>query len=242
MNRSSSSILTYHSLDDSGSPISTPPSLFRLQMERLAERGIPVVALEEALDRPGSVALTFDDGYRGVLTHAAPVLERYGWPATVFVVSGRCGGYNDWDHPGRRRSPHPLMTPSELREIARAGLDLGAHGVSHRDLASLDNEAVDGELRGSRAALEDLLQRPIESCAYPYGRSTPAVREIARRHFRFACGTSLGFVSPSSDRFDLPRLDIYYLARSFWFGSVMDGDPFRYIPARGILRRIRAAL
>ena len=49
MNRISSSILTYHSLDDSGSVISTPPSLFRRQMEYLAGRGIPVVTLAEAL-------------------------------------------------------------------------------------------------------------------------------------------------------------------------------------------------
>ena len=87
-----SAILTYHSLDESGSVISMPPALFRAQMECLAESPSKVVPLAEICDRPGAVAITFDDGFANFAEYAAPVLERLSLPATVFVVSGFCGG------------------------------------------------------------------------------------------------------------------------------------------------------
>jgi len=90
-----SAILTYHSLDDSGSVLSMPPSVFRRQMEFLASSSIPVVPLDEAVRRPNCIALTFDDGFRNLLDHAIPVLDRLRLPATIFVVSGYCGGLND---------------------------------------------------------------------------------------------------------------------------------------------------
>src|SRR5580700_4908300 len=91
-----SAILTYHSLDDSGSVISTPPVVFRRQMEFLAQSGIPVVPLDQAVARPGSVALSFDDGFGNLADHALPVLEQYHLPATIFVVSRYCGKMNNW--------------------------------------------------------------------------------------------------------------------------------------------------
>src|SRR6202043_11676 len=96
MTSGESAILTYHSLDDSGSVISVPPALFRRQMDFLAASGIPVVPLNEVMKRPGSVAITFDDGFRNFADHAVPVLERHRLPATVFVVSRYCGLTNDW--------------------------------------------------------------------------------------------------------------------------------------------------
>ena len=72
MNGGRSAILTYHSLDDSGSVISTPPSRFQRQMEFLAASGIPVAPLDQVLACPGSVAITFDDGFRNLLDHAVP--------------------------------------------------------------------------------------------------------------------------------------------------------------------------
>src|ERR1700722_15438811 len=91
-----STILTYHSLDDSGSVISTHPEIFRRQMDFLAASGVPVVPLAETLERAGSGAKTFDDGFRNLLDHAVPVLEQYHFPATIFVVGNYCGGHNDW--------------------------------------------------------------------------------------------------------------------------------------------------
>ena len=79
-----STILMYHSLDNSGSVISARPEVFRRQMEFLAASRIPVVPLAEALQRAGSVAITFDDGFRNVLDHAVPALARVWFPGHDF--------------------------------------------------------------------------------------------------------------------------------------------------------------
>ena len=89
-------VLAYHSLDSTGSVISTPPRVFREQMRFLKRDGVPVIDLSELAAGANGVAITFDDGFRSVYEHAAPLLGELGFPATVFVVSGHAGGQNNW--------------------------------------------------------------------------------------------------------------------------------------------------
>ena len=97
-------ILTYHSIDDSGSIVSVEPSVFREQMERLCDAGYVSITLGEYVEKrlqkqeigDKTLILTFDDGYENFLTDAYPVLADCSFTATVFLVTDRCGGYNDW--------------------------------------------------------------------------------------------------------------------------------------------------
>ena len=220
--------------------ISTPPELFRRQIEYLVENRVPVVRLADVRRTPGAVALTFDDGFRNFLEYGLPVLERYHLPATVFAVSGHCGRQNDWSARSGISVPSlPLMSWDGLKEIAGAGIDLGAHSIHHPDLTRLTREQAEGELRDCRAELEDRTGRTVESVAYPYGSSTPAVRQLAQRYFRLGCGTSLRFVSARADLFDLPRLDVYYLRNDLWFEKAARGGGSAYIALRSFFRRLR---
>lgn len=92
-------ILCYHSVDDSDSLVSVRPAAFARQMAYLARLGYVVVGLDEALgtaQRGTQVAITFDDGYRSVLTEALPILRQHGFPATVFFATGFAGRRADW--------------------------------------------------------------------------------------------------------------------------------------------------
>ncbi len=82
-----SAILTYHSIDSSGSIISVAPTLFQAHMEVLAGSRIPVVPLAEIQRRDGCLAITFDDGFENFESAALPFLEKYAFPATVFLVT-----------------------------------------------------------------------------------------------------------------------------------------------------------
>lgn len=240
-----SAILAYHSLDNTGSVISITPELFRRQMECLAARRIPVVPLDEVRRRPGAVILTFDDAFRSVFEHALPELVRHGFPATVFVVSGRCGGWNDWDQKGYHGIPRlPLMSWDELKQVACAGVELGGHGVDHADLTAITPERAREQLRACRAEIEDRTGRRVRWFAYPYGLTAPHVLERAREYYEGACGTELRYVAAEDDPYALPRLDAYYLRSMRRFEEAVTGSlrGVVYIALRRSLRRLRRIL
>lgn len=235
-------ILTYHSLDTSGSVISLDPTIFRQHMTALHELGTKVVPLEQIRENPGAVAITFDDGFRNFCEHALPALKEFGFPATVFVVTSFCGGRNDWpSQPVKPSVPVlPLMTWSELREITASGISLGSHSATHPRMASLSEEQLEEELRISRAQLEDRTGERVATFAYPYGESTLRVQEAVRRNYRVACGTKLAHVSSDSDVSDLPRLDTYYFRDHAWFRRIGNQYGEAYISTRRWLRELRS--
>jgi peptidoglycan/xylan/chitin deacetylase (PgdA/CDA1 family) len=236
---SRSAILTWHSIDNSGSAISTPPEVFLRQMEFLAGSGMPVVALDEVLVTPGSVALTFDDGFRNLLDCAIPALDRYGFPATIFVVGGYCGGRNNWpSQPGGTVPDLPLLAWDHFREFPRA-ISPGVHTMTHPRLDLLTPEACERELRECRDLLEQRFSRPARWLAYPYGTSNAGVREIARKFFDLAVGVSLRFLPTGGDVMELPRIDTYYLRDRFPLDHLFTAEGAAYIGLRRLMREAR---
>lgn len=213
-----SAILTWHSIDDSGSVISTPPEVFRRQIETLAGSGIPLVPVDRVASCPGSIALTFDDGFRNLAEHAFPVLERFRVPATVFVVSRYCGLVNRW--PSQPAGTVPELPLLSWEELARAPdcIEVGAHTATHPRLPALSSDECEREMYECREEIQQRLARPVRSFAYPYGSCSPGVCSAAARYYDLAVGTSLRFVSPGASPMDLPRIDMFY----FRGGSSVD--------------------
>ena len=233
-----SAILTYHSLDDSGSVISTPPERFRRQMEFLASSSVPVVTLDEALRHPNAVAITFDDGFRNLLDHAVPVLERVRLPATFFVISGYCGGTNNWPSQPSGVPGLPLMDWGELSSLP-PWISIGAHTETHPHLTALSEAECERELRACQDQIEQHLGRRTRWLAYPYGSRSASVRQAAGRHFDLAVGTSLAFLSSRSCPLDLPRIDAYYLRGRFTLERLLRPSGALYIGLRRVLRKAR---
>jgi peptidoglycan/xylan/chitin deacetylase (PgdA/CDA1 family) len=123
---------------------------------------------------PGIVAISFDDGMEDNHDVVLPILREYGVPATVYVVTGLIGKPNPWMSGSR------MMTEDELRTLAAAGVELGAHTVSHPDLSTLGYDACLDEMVGSRDALERIAGRPPRTFAYPFCRYGEAAIAAAR--------------------------------------------------------------
>ena len=155
MKRPASLILTYHSLDHANSAISLRPEAFEQQMRWLIETGIPVVPLTEVLQSPSAVALTFDDGFQNFRELAFPVIQDLSLPATVFVVTGHCGRENRWATQPVHIPTLDLLTWSEIEELARQGVEFGAHTVTHPNLVHLEPKAAEAEIHQSRIDIED---------------------------------------------------------------------------------------
>lgn len=213
------SILCYHSVDpDWDSPLSITPAEFEEQVRWLVANR-DVVDLPRALEgldrsfRPprGTVALTFDDGFAGVAEHAVPILERYGVRATIFVVADTLTGGRrevDWvDTPPTHR-PLRTLTREQVLDLRERGFGIGSHSLSHHVLTQLSFESCLHDLQRSREILEDLLDEPVRTLAYPRGRHDDKVRRAAGR-----AGFTTAFSLPTGEehRGDLavPRVGVY---------------------------------
>ena len=161
------------------------PDRFRAQVELLLGAGFEFVTVAQLTDRmnsgpppPGLAALSFDDGMDNNHSVLLPLLREYGVPATVYVTTGLMGRPNPWLDP---RAGSRMMTADELRELAAAGVEIGAHTVTHPDLSQADLETCLREMGESKATLEELLGTPVTSFAYPFFFHGPAAVEAARR-------------------------------------------------------------
>src|SRR6266545_2606121 len=238
-------ILTYHSLDDSGAVTSVAPRDFREHMHILAQRGFTGITLSALLDfwdgrgplPPRPVAITFDDGFANVLEHAAPLLSELGFRATIFVVSGRCGQTNDWPNQSSNVPRLPLLSWSELAQIASAGFEIGAHSVTHRPLTEIPQSEAAKEIVESKTAIENRLGQAVRTFAYPFGLFSRTTCNVVREHFDGACSTKLGKANPTNDRHCLPRLDVYYLRRPIIFRIFETPAGHAYLALRGVGRK-----
>jgi peptidoglycan/xylan/chitin deacetylase (PgdA/CDA1 family) len=243
-------ILTYHSIDRSGSVISTAPEVFARQMEYLHRNGYRVLSLSEFVSAltdnhtplVKTVALTFDDGFHNFFSEAFPVLERYGFRATVFLVTDFCGGHNDWAGNPPELPRSRLLGWSEIKELDRYGIEFGSHTRTHPDLTRIFEEEIFDELVESKQAIEDALGKEAASFAYPFGRFNREARHLAGRYFKAACSTSLGKVQFGSDLFSLERIDTYYLSNQKIFEKLSDRSFDLYMKFRHALRSFKAAV
>lgn len=211
-------ILCYHAIDpDWRSPLALRPCEFERQMAWLAANR-RVLSLDQVVARldasgrlpRGETAITFDDGFRSVLTHALPILRRHHLPATVFVVGETLTAPRravDWvDTP----PPWPLETLSldELLALQEAGVSVGSHSYSHRILPSLSEDECEHDLRSSRELLETLLGRAVPFLAYPRGLHDASVRRAAA-----GAGFANSFSLPESPEpvgpQAIPRVGVY---------------------------------
>jgi len=208
-------ILTYHSIDESGSVISVSESVFRKQIEWLARSEVRVVSLETLMNMPSNsnaVALTFDDGFVNFGDIAAPLLADHGMPSTLFVVPDAVGRTNRW--PGRvdRGIPElPLLSWDAIARLGDQRVALGAHTRTHADVSRLTNSALVEEIVGSAERLRDAVGYTPASFAYPYGAVSDAAVALVASNFAWGCTTDMRSVSGNEARALLPRLDMFYL-------------------------------
>ncbi|MCP3978215.1 MAG: polysaccharide deacetylase family protein [bacterium] len=183
--------------------------LFERQMNWLREAGYRTVSIERALhggleDR--SIVITFDDGTLDFWEFARPILDRHGFKATLFVVSGSVGGESDWDrHLGE--PPRPLMDWEQIATLQREGHEIGSHTHSHRPLTEIDDDAALDELKRSRETLEARLGRAPKLLAYPRGFYREQHKQLVRQAgYSAACAVILRWR-------DLFRSDVFALKR-----------------------------
>lgn len=182
-------ILGYHGIG--AAPVSedlslllVPPARFRAQIELLRDAGFHFCTVAELARRagghtppPGHAAISFDDGMRNNCTTALPILQELGIVATVYVTIGFIDGASPWVAAAEESR---MLSEGEIRDLASAGWELGAHTMTHPDLSTMDYEGCKEEIVGSRTELERIAGVPVETFAYPSGRYGKAALAAVR--------------------------------------------------------------
>ena len=168
-------ILLYHSVskrvDD---PFAVAPERFVCHVEAIAASGRAPLTISEIADGirglrrlpERCVGITFDDGFADSVD-ALDLLERQGLRSTVYVTTGSVG-------------TSEMISERQLEVLAHRpdSVELGAHTVTHPRLDELTLSAADNEIRSSKAALEQMISRPVDSLAYPHGAHDERVRGL----------------------------------------------------------------
>jgi peptidoglycan/xylan/chitin deacetylase (PgdA/CDA1 family) len=246
-------ILMYHQVDTEppkGSPMRglvVSPKTFARQMAALHALGYVGKSMGDLMpylkgQNQGKVfGITFDDGYQNNLRCALPVLKRYGFTSTCYIVVNQVGKTNGWDKE-RGVIQVPLMTAEELQAWVDAGQEVGSHTLNHVNLAESNPAEQTMEIVQSKDALEAMIdqKRGVQHFCYPYGGlNEAAVKNVKAAGYLTATTTVRGrAVAGQSDDLLLPRV---LVSRTTTWMQVLLKCLSRYEDKRGTERAGKAS-
>jgi len=198
--------LMYHAIgsdvpDDCKELYSITADQFEQQMQWLSQ-AYPVVATEATNlnNRQGiSIGLTFDDGYRDNLYVAAPILQKFQMPFSVFVITDAV----------RRKDPL-FLSDADLRQLVKDyDVVIGSHGATHVPLVGCSDICLREELISSKHYLEDMLGQEVAWISYPHGSVDQRVRDMAEEAgYRFGLTSYIAPSDANTDPLMLPRAPV----------------------------------
>jgi peptidoglycan/xylan/chitin deacetylase (PgdA/CDA1 family) len=165
-------------------------------------------------NRP-TVAITFDDGYADSYEHAFPLLQKHEMPCTFFLTVGLLERAPKAVERFRllRRSSYEDIRPltwSQVLEMRRCGMEIGAHTFSHPNLARLDRKDVEVELKRSKEIIEQHLGEGVTLMAYPFGKPgrhfhSETAQIAAESGYEYGASVLCKRVEPGCPRLSVPR-------------------------------------
>lgn len=197
-------ILAYHRVSDDNETYSIAPAEFERQMQYLAQHGYTALSLAEMRDAfarkrdmPAKpVVITFDDGYADNFLVALPIMEKYGFKATVFVIAGQVGqpGYLSWN---------------QIKAMQNRNTEIGSHTLSHVALSEVKPDEQLREISQSKEMLEQNIGTPVRFLAYPYGKFSDGLFGLlANAEYQAACTGRTGLNFAETNPYALKRINI----------------------------------
>ena len=199
-------ILLYHHIGTDGDVDNRyyiAPEVFEEQLQALRDwgyTGVTVSTIVDTLIHGGSlpekpVAITFDDGNEDIYEAAFPIMQRYGFPGTFYIVANRLGS------PG-------FTTVDQLKEMTAAGWEIGSHSMSHIDL-TINHDVIWQEMANSRIRLEQTIGVPVLTFAYPFGKVDPTViQRVEEYGYQAGMGLGISYEHTWGSLYYLNRLEV----------------------------------
>lgn len=214
-------VLCYHSVHPSKAFASATSELFEAHLRWLKEH-CEIIRFSQVMGslrcnnrQKPAVAITFDDGYADNYEHAFPLLEKYGMAATFFLTIGLLERDPQVVRrfEGIRHASSGDVQPlewSQVREMRRAGVDVGTHTYSHPNLARLDPPVAANELAWSKEIMQQRMGEPVRLMAYPFGKprlhfTAETQRLAAAAEYECAAAVLFRAIRASDSPFAIPR-------------------------------------
>ena len=204
-------VLNYHKIDNKHHSLSVLPADFESQLKYLSDHGYHSISpdeLFEGLAGTGAlpenpVLITFDDGYKDNYTTAFPLLKKYGFKATIFVVTSFLGQKSQY------------FTWEQAREMEKEGISIQSHTATHRSMTDLSDEQLRAELVESKKKAEEELGHPVEYMAYPTGTYNLHIAEMVKEAgYKAAFTIKYGNVDEASNIYALERVPVFHTANT----------------------------
>lgn len=199
-------ILTYHSIGYEKNNLFVNPENFAKQMEYIKKKGYEVITLDELVKsiqtkkrfKGNKAVITFDDGYQDNFEYAYPVLKKFGFPATIFLVTDLISKNPDF------------LSWDEVRAMSKNNISFGGHTKTHFYLGIVkDYKIAQEQIAGSKKAIEQEIRAPAEYFCYPVGGFNERVKEIVKEAgYKGACTTNRGFARFNSDVYEIKRIKV----------------------------------
>ncbi len=247
-------VLLYHRVDTDTDPERRPfcvrPEAFREQMRWLAERGYQTISLEQLRNYylhdaevpRKAIVITFDDGYYCNYSRAFPMLQEFGFTATIFLLA------KSIREPGSTKEGwNRFLSWPEIFEMRQAGFEFGSHGCTHRPLTQLSLAEAGKEIGESKRILEEHLREEVKFYCYPFAQYNAEIKKLVADHgYVGACGGPPFWEGGPRDWYEIGRTEILYndSLRHFAF-KVKFGLSYYYFARRqlgNIKRKLRAPI
>ena len=209
------------------------PGSFLNQMRYLKWRGYSTISLDELLKGlnseaelpPRPIVLTFDDGYEDNYTYAFPILKKFGFTATIFLVTRDIGRLPDWPD-SEEKIQEPILSWEQIKEMADYGISFQSHTHTHPSLHKLDRQKIKEEVVTSKKIIEKKLKNKVNFLCYPYGHFNFKVEQVLKEaDYKGALTTKRGLVRDGDNPYSLSRIGIKRKHRIWTFARHLE---FKY--------------
>lgn len=183
-------VLMYHSISDKKNFLSVNTIAFEKQMKFLKNSGYQSINFNEINKiNKKKIIITFDDGYKDNIANALPILNKYNFKATFFIVTNCISKSNIWDVGTKNYNKMELLNYDDINRLLDSNMSLGSHSCNHKNLVTSDPSELEHEIKYSKLFLEKKFNTKISAFSYPYGKLNKKISNIVSTNYEYAVTT-----------------------------------------------------